>query len=168
MNGLMKLDRIDINILVQLQKDGRISNVNLADAVGLSPSPCLQRVKRLEAAGFITGYEAHINLIKITDSVTVFTEVTLSGHRREDFQKFESAIREVDELMECHLITGGYDYLLRFITRSIEHYQEVIEGLLDAKVGIDKYFSYIVIKSPILKSSVPLRSLISRHTQFEY
>ena len=69
MNGLMKLDRIDINILVQLQKDGRISNVNLADAVGLSPSPCLQRVKRLEQAGFITGYEAHINLTRITDSV---------------------------------------------------------------------------------------------------
>ncbi|PLR39712.1 AsnC family transcriptional regulator [Chimaeribacter californicus] len=163
MNGLMKLDRIDINILVQLQKDGRISNVNLAEAVGLSPSPCLQRVKRLETAGFITGYEAHINLTKITDSVTVFTEVTLSGHRREDFINFESALREVEELMECHLITGGYDYLLRFITRSIEHYQDVIEGLLDAKVGIDKYFSYIVIKTPIMKSSVPLKSLIARH-----
>ncbi|MCX8955764.1 Lrp/AsnC family transcriptional regulator [Erwinia psidii] len=167
MNGLMKLDRIDINILVQLQKDGRISNVNLADAVGLSPSPCLQRVKRLEAAGFITGYEAHINLTRITDSVTVFTEVTLAGHRREDFMRFEAAIREVDELMECHLITGGYDYLLRFIARSIEHYQQVIEGLLDGSVGIDKYFSYIVIKSPIIKSSVPLRSLIACYTQIE-
>ncbi|MDF7659628.1 Lrp/AsnC family transcriptional regulator [Erwiniaceae bacterium L1_54_6] len=168
MNGLMKLDRIDINILVQLQKDGRISNVNLADAVGLSPSPCLQRVKRLEQAGFITGYEAHINLTKITDSVTVFTEVTLSGHRREDFMKFESAVRDVDELMECHLITGGYDYLLRFITRSIEHYQEVIEKMLDEQIGIDKYFSYIVIKSPIMKSSVPLRSLIAKQNSVEF
>ena len=167
MNGLLKLDRIDINILVQLQKDGRISNVHLADAIGLSPSPCLQRVKRLESAGFITGYEAHINLPKITDSVTVFTEVTLSGHRREDFVKFENAIRDVEELMECHLITGGYDYLLRFITRSIEHYQDVIEHMLDARIGIDKYFSYIVIKSPILKSGAPLRTLLSRHTQIE-
>ena len=104
-------------------------------------------MKRLESAGFITGYEAHINLPKITDSVTVFTEVTLSGHRREDFVKFENAIRDVEELMECHLITGGYDYLLRFITRSIEHYQDVIEHMLDARIGIDKYFSYIVIKS---------------------
>ena len=76
--------------------------------------------------------------------------------------KFESALRDVDELMECHLITGGYDYLLRFITRSIEHYQEVIEKMLDAQIGIDKYFSYIVIKSPVMKSSVPLRSLITR------
>ncbi|MSE17576.1 Lrp/AsnC family transcriptional regulator, partial [Pantoea agglomerans] len=99
---------------------------------------------------------------------TVFTEVTLSGHRREDFMKFESAMRDVDELMECHLITGGYDYLLRFITRSIEHYQEVIEKMLDAQIGIDKYFSYIVIKSPIMKSSVPLRSLIGKHNSVEF
>jgi len=157
-------EALHIPALVQLQKAGRISHVNLADAVGLSPSPCLQRVKRLETAGFITGYEAHVNLPKITDSVTVFTGVTLAGHRREDFMRFENALREVDELMACHLITGGYDYLLRFITRSIEHYQEVIESVLDAKIGIDKYFSYIVIKSPILKSSVPLRSLIFRQT----
>jgi DNA-binding Lrp family transcriptional regulator len=70
--------------------------------------------------------------------------------------------------MECHLITGGYDYLLRFITRSIEHYQEVIEKMLDAQIGIDKYFSYIVIKSPIMKSSVPLRSLIGKHNSVEF
>lgn len=82
--------------------------------------------------------------------------------------KFESAMRDVDELMECHLITGGYDYLLRFITRSIEHYQEVIEKMLDAQIGIDKYFSYIVIKSPIMKSSVPLRSLIGKHNSVEF
>src|ERR687885_2395762 len=107
MPGLPKLDRIDINILVQLQKDGRATNVNLAEAVGLSPSPCLQRVKRLEAAGYITGYGAHLNLAKLTDSVTVFTEVTLSDHRREDFVKFESSIRNVDEILECHLVSGG-------------------------------------------------------------
>ncbi|GAA0485381.1 MULTISPECIES: Lrp/AsnC family transcriptional regulator [Tatumella] len=162
MNGLLKLDRLDISILAHLQKDGRISNVNLAEAVGLSPSPCLQRVKRLEAAGFIGGYEASLNLAKITESVSVFTEVTLNGHRREDFQRFEHCLSQTDELMECHLITGGYDYLLRFLTRSIEHYQEVIEGLLDENIGIGKYFSYIVIKSPILKKSVPLYSLLEK------
>jgi len=162
MNGLLKLDRLDINILSHLQKDGRISNVNLADAVGLSPSPCLQRVKRLETAGLILGYEAHINIVKITDFVNIFTEVTLAGHRREDFQRFERGMSKVDELMECHLITGGYDYLLRFVTRTIEHYQEVIENLLDAKLGIDKYFSYIVIKSPVMKNSIPLQSLLDK------
>ena len=162
MEGIVKLDRIDINILVELQKDGRITNVSLADAVGLSASPCLQRVQRLEAAGYISGYSAHRNLAKITESVTVFTEITLSDHKREDFAKFESNIRLVDEVLECHLISGGYDYLARFMTRSIQHYQEVMEGLLDKNIGISKYFSYIVIKSPVLKDGVPLRKLLSQ------
>ncbi|WDY56792.1 Lrp/AsnC family transcriptional regulator [Pseudomonas sp. PSKL.D1] len=162
MEGMLKLDRIDINILVELQKDGRMTNVSLADAVGLSASPCLQRVKRLEAAGFISSYKAHLNLAKITESVTVFTEVSLSDHKREDFAKFESNIRLVDEVLECHLISGGYDYLVRFMTRSIQHYQEVVEELLDRNIGIAKYFSYIVIKSPVMKEGVPLRKLL-RH-----
>ncbi|QKZ05385.1 Lrp/AsnC family transcriptional regulator [Pseudomonas sp. App30] len=162
MEGMVKLDRIDINILVELQKDGRMTNVSLADAVGLSASPCLQRVKRLEAAGYISSYKAHINLAKITESVTIFTEVTLSDHKREDFAKFEANIRQVDEVLECHLISGGYDYLVRFMTRSIQHYQEVIESIIDKNIGIAKYFSYIVIKSPVMKEVVPLRKLI-RH-----
>jgi DNA-binding Lrp family transcriptional regulator len=103
-----------------------------------------------------------LNLAKITDSVTVFTEITLSDHKREDFAKFESNIRLVDEVLECHLISGGYDYLVRFMTRSIQHYQEVVESLLDKNIGISKYFSYIVIKSPVLKDGVPLRKLL-RH-----
>ncbi|WP_106477861.1 Lrp/AsnC family transcriptional regulator [Phytohalomonas tamaricis] len=162
MVGSVRLDRIDINILVQLQADGRMTNVNLADAVGLSPSPCLQRVKRLEAAGYITSFQARLNLARMTDSVTVFTEVTLTDHRREDFLRFEQNIRQLDELMECHLISGGYDYLLRFITRSIAHYQEVMESLIEREIGIEKYFSYIVIKSPIIKDQLPLRTLLAQ------
>ncbi|HXR00174.1 MAG TPA: Lrp/AsnC ligand binding domain-containing protein [Pseudomonas sp.] len=160
MDGVVKLDRIDINILVELQKDGRMTNVSLADAVGLSASPCLQRVKRLESAGYISSYKAQLNLAKITDSVTVFTEISLSDHKREDFAKFEANIRLVDEVLECHLISGGYDYLVRFMTRSIQHYQEVVEELLDKNIGISKYFSYIVIKSPVMKDGVPLRKLL--------
>ncbi|MDQ7732710.1 Lrp/AsnC family transcriptional regulator [Halomonas sp. SpR1] len=156
----VRLDRIDINILVQLQADGRMTNVHLADAVGLSPSPCLQRVKRLEAAGYITSFQARLNLAKIMESVTVFTEVTLSDHHREDFLRFEQKIRQVDEVMECHLISGGYDYLLRFITRSIAHYQRVMEALIEDEIGIEKYFSYIVIKTPINKEQLPLRTLM--------
>ena len=124
MNGVPKLDRIDLNILVQLQKDGRMTNANLADAVGLSASPCLQRVKRLESAGCIKGYGAQVNLAKLTESITVFTEITLVDHRREDFVRFEANLRNVEELIECHLVSGGYDYLLRFMSRSINHYQE--------------------------------------------
>ena len=87
-----KLDQIDIKILASLQSDCNMTNVELADIVGLSPSPCLQRVKRLEKAGYIQTYRAVINLRKLTDYVTVFIEVTLADHRRADFQKFESQI----------------------------------------------------------------------------
>jgi DNA-binding Lrp family transcriptional regulator len=137
-----------------------MTNANLADAVGLSASPCLQRVKRLEAAGYITGYGANVNLGKLTESITVFTEVTLIDHRKEDFVRFESNLRNLEELIECHLVSGGYDYLLRFVTRSINHYQELIENLLERNIGIEKYFSYIVLKSPIVKNVLPLKALI--------
>jgi DNA-binding Lrp family transcriptional regulator len=157
----VRLDRIDINILAQLQRNGRISNINLANAVALSPSPCLQRVKRLEEAGYITSYNARIDLAKLGETITVFTEVTLSDHHREDFTKFESAIRTIDEVIECHLISGGYDYLLKFIARGVAHYQSVIENILERDIGVAKYFSYIVIKSPIEKLHYPLAKLVN-------
>jgi len=160
LNGVPKLDRIDLNILVQLQKNGRMTNANLAEAVGLSASPCLQRVKRLESAGYITGYGAQINLAKLTESISVYTEITLVDHRKEDFVKFEANMRKIDELMECHLVSGGYDYLLRFVCRNISHYQERMENLLERNIGIEKYFSYIVLKSPIVKNALPLKALL--------
>jgi len=155
-----KLDRIDLKILAELQKNGRITNVDLATHIGLSPSPCLQRVKRLESKGYISGYGAHINLPKLAGTITVFTEVTLSDHRRDDFAKFETCMRKVNELIECHLVSGGYDYLLRFLTRDINHYQTLVEWLLDQQIGIEKYFSYIVLKSPITRTEIPLDPLI--------
>lgn len=163
MNMPFKLDRIDLKILGQLQKNGRVTNVDLADAVGLSPSPCLMRVKRLEKAGYITGYGAQIQLQKLGNTLMVFTEVTLSDHRRDDFSRFEAAIRGVDEIIECHLVSGGYDYLLKFITQGVNQYQEIIEELLERNIGIEKYFSYIVIKSPFIKNYYPIESLFGRH-----
>nr|WP_304539070.1 Lrp/AsnC family transcriptional regulator [Aestuariibacter sp. GS-14] len=155
----IKLDRIDINILAELQKNGRITNTDLADAVALSPSPCLARVKRLEKAGYITSYNAKIALEKLGETATVFTEVTLSDHHMEDFAKFERNIRTIDEVIECHLISGGYDYLLKFVTRGITHYQSLMEEILERDFGISKYFSYIVLKSPIEKLHYPLATL---------
>jgi DNA-binding Lrp family transcriptional regulator len=155
----LKLDRIDLKILAKLQQAGRVTNVELADAVGLSPSPCLTRVKRLEQAGYITGYGAHLNLGKLGEFLTVFTEVTLSEHRRGDFSRFESRIVKLDEIVECHLVSGGYDYLLKFVTRGVSHYQSIIEGMLESDYGIEKYFSYVVIKSPFIKHHFPIQSL---------
>jgi len=155
-----KLDRIDLRILAHLQKNSRITNVQLADAVGLSASPCLIRVKRLEKAGFILGYGAHIQLDKIGVVQTVFTEVTLSDHRREDFARFENHIRRIDQVMECHLMSGGYDYLLKFITHGVAEYQVLMEQMLESKVGIEKYFSYLVIKTAVVKHSYPVETLL--------
>lgn len=162
LDGAFKLDRIDIRILAHLQRSGRIANVDLADAVGLSPSPCLIRVKRLEKGGFVTGYGAQVEMEKIGNVQMVFTQVTLSDHRREDFAKFEAAARKIDEITECHLVSGGFDYLLKFVTTGVVHYQTIIEGLLDAHIGIEKYFSYIVIKSPFTKSYYPVEKLYAQ------
>lgn len=160
----LKLDRIDLKILAQLQQSGRMTNVELADAVGLSPSPCLTRVKRLEKAGFITGYSAQINLAKLGEMLTVFTEVTLTEHRSGDFSRFEAKIRKLDEIVECHLVSGGYDYLLKFVTRGVSHYQSIIEGMLESDYGIEKYFSYVVIKSPFIKHHYPIQKLFGDQT----
>src|SRR3954451_6929249 len=159
--GAPKLDRIDIRILSHLQKNGRVTNVELADAVGLSASPCLVRVKRLEKAGYISGYGAHIQMHKLGATQMIFTEVTLSDHRATDFARFEQFIRKVDEITECHLVSGGYDYMLKFVTKNVPHYQDIIERLLELGIGIEKYFSYVVIKSIFVKQYLPLEKFLS-------
>lgn len=159
-----KLDRIDLKILTNLQQSGRITNVELADAVGLSPSPCLTRVKRLEKAGYITGYGAYLNLRKLGEFLTVFTEVTLSEHRQGDFSRFEARIFKLDEIVECHLVSGGYDYMLKFVARGVAHYQSIIENMLESDYGIEKYFSYVVIKSPFIKHHYPIQDLFGNQT----
>lgn len=164
MSAPIKLDRLDLRILAQLQKNGRMTNVDLADAVGLSASPCLIRVKRLEQAGYIGGYSAQIRMDKLGDILTVFTEITLEDHHREDFARFEKAVSAVDEIIECHLVSGGYDYLLKFITRGVNHYQELMESLLERNIGIEKYFSFIVIKSPFIKTHYPIERLFPSAT----
>ncbi|MEJ2416609.1 MAG: Lrp/AsnC ligand binding domain-containing protein [Exilibacterium sp.] len=158
---LHKLDRIDINILAQLQCNGRMTNINLAEAVALSPSPCLARVKRLEKGGYIISYNAHVDLRKLGQTATVFTEITLTGHHKENFAKFEKKIRNIDEIIECHMISGGYDYLLKFVTRDIMHYQTLMEDILEKDFGIEKYFTYVVLKTPIEKKQYPIDKLIT-------
>ena len=162
MIGTPRLDRIDINILSTLQEQGNITNVSLAEAVGLSPSPCLQRVKRLEKAGYVKGYRAELDLKKLAEHVVVFTEITLSDHRRKDFAKFEMEIRKHPHVMECHLLSGGYDYLVKFVARGVSQYQEIMEVLLERNLGIDKYFSYIAIKPVVSRLAVPVHDLVER------
>ncbi|WP_128255276.1 Lrp/AsnC family transcriptional regulator [Falsirhodobacter deserti] len=161
MTPRLKLDRIDVKILAELQRNGRITNVELADLVALSPSPCLMRVKKLQQAGYITGYSALIDVAKLGDTLTVFTEFTLKNHRQIDFARFQEALEKVDSCIECHLVSGGYDYLAKFVTSGIVDYQTIIEGLIDREVGIDKYFSFVVMKTPFVKTQIPLTRLFA-------
>jgi DNA-binding Lrp family transcriptional regulator len=158
----MKLDKIDIKILSELQKNGRISNVELADLVHLSPSPCLMRVKKLQAEGFITGYSAQIDVSKLGQPLTVFTEITLRNHHQNDFARFLASVEKVNSVIECHLVSGGYDYLVKFVTAGITEYQTIMERLLEMDIGIDKYFSFVVLKSPIVKSYLPLEAIFDQ------
>ncbi len=155
----MKLDKIDIKILSELQRNGRISNVELADAVHLSASPCLMRVKKLQEEGFIVGYSAQVDMAKLGQTLTVFTEITLKNHRATDFSRFLATVSKIDAVVECHLISGGYDYLVKFVTPGITEYQAIIERLAELEIGIDKYFSFVVLKSPIAKTDLPLDAI---------
>lgn len=159
--GPYKLDHMDIRILSELQRNGRISNVELAALINLSPSPCLARTRRLQEAGYITGYAAQIDLSRIAEVLTVFTEITLKNHRQIDFARFQDAISKVENCIECHLISGGHDYFLKFVTAGISEYQRIMEALIERDIGIDKYFSYVVIKTPFQRPQIPVGKMLS-------
>ena len=150
------LDRFDLKILAHLQREGRCSNVELADAVGLSQSPCLLRTKRLQEAGVISGYGADIALEKLGSCVTVFSEVTISSHRPPDFRKFEEAADRHREIVEWYNLSGGYDYLLKIVGPSVAHFQELMERLLQDDIGIEKFTSRIVLRQSSGKRTYPL------------
>ena len=142
-----RLDAIDLKILATLQKEGRITKLALAERVNLSPTPCWERLKRLEKAGFIEGYRADIALAKLGGATTVLVEITLKQHRFEDFEIFERAVRNVPEIVECLATGGGIDYLLKIVTSDIDTYQRLIDELLTAGIGIDRYFTYVVTRT---------------------
>jgi len=125
------LDRIDLKILAILQHDGRITNQALSEQVNLSARACLERVKHLEQEGFITGYRAHINPLHLPHIVTVFAEVTLKDQRQTTMQEFQRRMRDCPEVIACYLISGQYDYLVRFACPSIEHYRDLTNRWID-------------------------------------
>jgi len=142
-----RLDAIDLKILAALQKEGRITKLALAERVNLSPTSCWERLKRLEKAGLIKGYRAEIDLAKLGGSTTVMVEIALKQHRIEDFETFERAVRKTPEIVECLATGGGIDYLLKIVTSDIDAYQRLIDELLTAGIGIDRYFTYVVTRT---------------------
>ena len=153
-----KLDSFDLAILQTLQENGRMTKVALAEAVHLSPSPCLERLKKLEKAGYISGYRAIVNLRKIAPVTQVHVEVTLTNHQAADFRRFEAAVMDIPEIVECAATGGGVDYMLKLVVRDVDAYQRLMDRLLDAGIGIDRCFGYIVTKP--VKSGSPDLSLL--------
>lgn len=130
------MDAIDRKIIRALQQDGRISNQDLADRVGLSPSPCLRRVRNLENAGVITGYSASIDQERYGLPIDVFVSISLENQRDEALQAFEAAILRLDEVMECYLMTGSRDYLLRVVCDGLKSYERFTRDQLATLPGI--------------------------------
>ncbi|WP_305984487.1 Lrp/AsnC family transcriptional regulator [Roseibium sp. MMSF_3544] len=157
----LKLDERDLKILTILSQEGRLSKADLAKRVNLSPTPLWERLKRLEAAGIIRGYSADISLKNIAAHIEVFVTVELENHRAESFQSFERIIERFEEVVACWAIGGGFDYILRIITKDIDSYQRLIDQLLDGKVGLARYYTYVVTKPVKLHGAPPLDLLLS-------
>ena len=148
-----QLDATDIRILCAIQKYGQLSKTKLAELVNLSPTPCWARLNKLKAAGFIRGYHADIALDRIGDFVQVIVTISLTHHRKSDFDRFEAHIRKLDEVAECIATGGGMDYVLKIFSPNLTAFQNLMETLLEAELGIDRYMTYIVTRQ--VKSTQP-------------
>lgn len=145
---MTNIDSLNRKILQNLEKNGRISNTELADRVGLSPSACLRRVQELEKSGLITGYRAVLNRAKLGGEVTVFVMVGLSKHLRKDARAFERAMESAPEVRECHNITGSVEYLLRVEVPNLETYKNFHADTLGVLDQVASITSHISLGSP--------------------
>jgi Lrp/AsnC family leucine-responsive transcriptional regulator len=150
----LDLDGIDRRIIAELQADGRLSNVELADRVGLSPSPCLRRVKRLEREGYIEGYRAALRRDRVGLGFSVYLAVKIDGHANERALKFEEAVSAMPEVIACHLVSGEADYFLEVVVPDMEHYQRFLVGQLLNLPIVREVRSNIAIQT--VKAGAPL------------
>ncbi len=159
--GTVRLDRIDLKILGVLQTDARITNQALSDKVGLSPSPCLQRVKRLEQEGLITGYLGQIDLGRLARTISVIATVTLASHSQDDFDAFEAAVADVPELVDCFKVSGQFDYFMRFVCPDITTYEQISDGLVrNGPEGI-RVSSHVVLRVTKQFDGYPVEQLVT-------
>ncbi len=147
------LDATDIRILNAVQQHGQLSKTRLAGIVNISPTPCWARLDRLKAAGFIRSYHADIALERICDFTQVVVTVSLTHHRKSDFDRFEAFVRCHDEFTECIATGGGMDYVLKVVTSNFTLFQTLMQAMLDAELGVDRYMTYIATR--VVKSGRP-------------
>ena len=150
------LDEIDRRILVELQRDGRLTNQDLAGRIGVSASPCWRRVRALEEAGVIKGYAALVDPASLGLNVSVFTQVSLERQEKKALQVFEAAVGEWPEIMECYLMTGDADYLLRVVVPDLAAYERFLMARLTRIRGIASIKSSFALRSVKYRTDLPI------------
>lgn len=153
------IDNKDREILEHLQRDGRISNVELSRRVNLSPTPCLERVRRLERDGFIVGYSARLDPGKMGLGLLVFVEVELETTSEDVFDRFKSAVKGIEQVMECHMIAGGFDYLLKLRFADMQDYRNFLGHVLSALPHIKSTKTFVCMEE--VKATQSLRTSLS-------
>lgn len=149
------LDRIDLLILDALQKNGRISNIELAKQVNLSPSPCLDRIRKLENDGYIERYGAFINASKLKYGMSAFIQVTLDRTTSDVFENFKGEVVKLKEVAECHMVAGGFDYLLKLRFENMDEYRVVL-GMITELPAVSQTHTYFVVEHVKRDEGVPI------------
>lgn len=152
----LSLDRIDRRILRCLQEDGRMTNVALAKQVNLSPTPCLERVRRLERDGFILGYAARLNPMKLDAGLTVFVQVTLDRTTTDVFDRFNDALSGAPGVSECHMVAGGFDYLMKIRVRDMEAFRRYLGDTINALPGVISTTTYVAMETVKTGDTIPV------------
>ncbi|GGB36357.1 AsnC family transcriptional regulator [Roseibium aquae] len=154
----MKLDVIDRRILEVLQRDGRIANADLAERIGLSPSACLRRLRTLEESGYISGYVALLDQTKLGRRMDVFVEISLAGQSKEILEAFERAVARSTEIMECHLMAGDADYLLKVTAADPVDFDRIHREELARLPGVVRMKSSFAIRPIVRRTALPLNT----------
>ena len=153
----MQIDRYDRQILEVLQRDGRISNQDLAERIGLSPSPCLRRVKALEESGLITGYRAHVDARALGLSLHALIYISMDQHTPERFKHFDAQIADIPEVMECLLITGqDADYQIKVVVKDMDAFQELLLNRITRIKGVTGVHSSFILRRVVDKTALPV------------
>ena len=151
-----ELDRIDIKIISALQTDGRMTNVDLADKVGISAPPCLRRVRVLEKGGYLTGYHADVDSAKLGFTVTVFAMVGLHSQADKDLKAFEELVRSWPEVRECHMLNGDIDFILKCVSEDLSSFQMFLTQKLTPAPNVANVKTSLTIRQTKKKPGVPL------------
>ena len=154
----MKIDRTDKKILEILQKNAKITNAKLSKQIGLSPAPTLERVRKLESRGIISGYHAKLNMSKVGLGVSTFVMVSLKGHNKKNLQSFLDKIKDVENIVECHHITGSGDFILRIVAEDIESYQELMLDKVSEIEVTDSLQSMVILSRFKDNKVIPVQS----------